>query len=220
MCDRCHHAFRSKRIAECKANEKSIKRARASESDSMKSVRQAKDKLHKASKRVSETREQTRQRQQQDRLHKASMKAIETPEQTRQRQQQDQWRKASMRAIETHEQTRQRQQQDQVLKGSMRAIETTEQTRQRQQKDQFHKASMRAIEMPEQTLLRQKNMYQDPASNNSFIHMLLNVTMPYCTHTRHSAEGLHFSAYIGMNVCGSAYENGCMVDGTCAMAAD
>ena len=23
-----------------------------------------------------------------------------------------------------------------------------------------------------------------------------------------------------MNVCGSAYENGCMVDGTCAMAAD
>ena len=75
VCDRCHHAFRSKRIAEYKANEKSIKRAkneksikraRASESDSMKSVRQAKDKLHKASKRVSETRKQTRQRQHQD----------------------------------------------------------------------------------------------------------------------------------------------------------
>ena len=62
VCDRRHHAFRSKRIAEYKANEKSIKRARASESDSMKSVRQAKDKLHKASKRVSETREQTRQK--------------------------------------------------------------------------------------------------------------------------------------------------------------
>ena len=25
---------------------------------------------------------------------------------------------------------------------------------------------------------------------------------------------------IGMNVCGSAYENGCVVDGMCAMAAD
>ena len=24
------------------------------------------------------------------------------------------------------------------------------------------------------------------------------------------------SSYIGMNVCGSAYENGCMVDGKCA----
>ena len=24
--------------------------------------------------------------------------------------------------------------------------------------------------------------------------------------------------HIGMNVCGSAYENGCVVDGTCAMA--
>ena len=28
------------------------------------------------------------------------------------------------------------------------------------------------------------------------------------------------SSYIGMNVCGSAYENGCVVDGTCATAAD
>ena len=27
------------------------------------------------------------------------------------------------------------------------------------------------------------------------------------------------SSYIGMNACGSAYENGCVVDGTCAMAA-
>ena len=30
----------------------------------------------------------------------------------------------------------------------------------------------------------------------------------------------HSSYIIGMNVCGSAYENGCVVDGTCAMAAD
>ena len=28
------------------------------------------------------------------------------------------------------------------------------------------------------------------------------------------------SSYIGMNVCGSAYENGRVVDGMCAMAAD
>ena len=28
------------------------------------------------------------------------------------------------------------------------------------------------------------------------------------------------SSYIGMNVCGSAYENGCVVDCTCATAAD
>ena len=28
------------------------------------------------------------------------------------------------------------------------------------------------------------------------------------------------SSYIGMNVCGSAYENGCVVDGVCATAAD
>ena len=28
--------------------------------------------------------------------------------------------------------------------------------------------------------------------------------------------GKFHSSYIGMNVCGSAYENGCMVDGMCA----
>ena len=35
----------------------------------------------------------------------------------------------------------------------------------------------------------------------------------------HGHTLLH-SSYIGMNVCGSAYENGCVVDGTCATAAD
>ena len=30
----------------------------------------------------------------------------------------------------------------------------------------------------------------------------------------------HSSYIIGMNVCGSAYENGWVVDGTCATAAD
>ena len=32
--------------------------------------------------------------------------------------------------------------------------------------------------------------------------------------------GKFHSSYIGMCVCGSAYENGCVVDGTCATAAD
>ena len=32
--------------------------------------------------------------------------------------------------------------------------------------------------------------------------------------------GKFHSSYIGMNVCGSAYENGSVVDSTCAMAAD
>ena len=32
--------------------------------------------------------------------------------------------------------------------------------------------------------------------------------------------GKFHSSYIGMNVCGSAYENGCMVDGMCATAVD
>ena len=32
--------------------------------------------------------------------------------------------------------------------------------------------------------------------------------------------GKFHSSYIGINVCGSTYENGCVVDGTCATAAD
>ena len=28
------------------------------------------------------------------------------------------------------------------------------------------------------------------------------------------------SSYIGMNVCGSVYESGCVIDGMCATAAD
>ena len=32
-------------------------------------------------------------------------------------------------------------------------------------------------------------------------------------------SGKFNSSYIGMNVCGSAYENGCVVDGTCATVA-
>ena len=32
--------------------------------------------------------------------------------------------------------------------------------------------------------------------------------------------GKFHSSYIGMNVCGSAYDNECVVDGMCATAAD
>ena len=32
--------------------------------------------------------------------------------------------------------------------------------------------------------------------------------------------GKFHSSYIGMSVCGSAYENGCVIDGTCDTAAD
>ena len=32
--------------------------------------------------------------------------------------------------------------------------------------------------------------------------------------------GKFHSSYIGMNVCGTAYENGCVVNGMCATAAD
>ena len=32
--------------------------------------------------------------------------------------------------------------------------------------------------------------------------------------------GKFHSSYIGMNVCGSVYENGCVVDGMCATAVD
>ena len=32
--------------------------------------------------------------------------------------------------------------------------------------------------------------------------------------------GKFHSSYIGVNICGFVYENGCVVDGTCATAAD
>ena len=77
------------------------KRIRALESDSVKAVRKAKDKLQKASKRASETREHTLHRQEQNRMHMASMRESETCEQTLQRKERDRMHKASMRASET-----------------------------------------------------------------------------------------------------------------------
>ena len=133
-----------------------MKCIRVLQSDSEKSVRQAKDKLCKASERASETRERTLQRQQQDRLHKASMKATETCEQTLHRQQQNRLCKANTRATETCEQTLHRQQQDRLCKANMRATETCEQTLHRQQQDRLDKANMRATETCEQTLHRQQ----------------------------------------------------------------
>ena len=47
----------SKQKAACNLREKTIKRMGAVESDSVKSVRKAKDKLHKACERASEIRE-------------------------------------------------------------------------------------------------------------------------------------------------------------------
>ena len=62
--------------------EKVVKRMRAVESDTVKSTRKAKDKLHKACERASETREQTLHRQEQNRMRVASMRESETFEQT------------------------------------------------------------------------------------------------------------------------------------------
>ena len=52
-CERCDHVFRSKGKAECNMREKAMKRMRAVESDSVKSARKSKDKLHKACERAS-----------------------------------------------------------------------------------------------------------------------------------------------------------------------
>ena len=46
-CERCDHVFRSIRKAECNSREKATKHMRAVESDSVKSARKARDKLHK-----------------------------------------------------------------------------------------------------------------------------------------------------------------------------
>ena len=51
-----------------------MKRARAIESDSVKSARKAKDKLHKACERTSQICERTLHRQEQNRMHVASMR--------------------------------------------------------------------------------------------------------------------------------------------------
>ena len=59
-----------------------MKRMRALESDSVKSARKAKSKLHKACQRVSETRERTLHRQDQNRTRVASMRESETFEHT------------------------------------------------------------------------------------------------------------------------------------------
>ena len=58
-CELCDHVFRSKGKAERNLREKAMKRMRAVESDSVKSARKAKDKLHKACERASEIRERT-----------------------------------------------------------------------------------------------------------------------------------------------------------------
>ena len=77
-----------------------MKRTRAVESDSVKSARKAKYKLHNACERVSETRERTLHRQEQNRMRMASMRESETFEQTVERKERDRMYKASMRTSE------------------------------------------------------------------------------------------------------------------------
>ena len=71
-CERCDHVFQSKRKAECILREIAMKHMRAVESDSVKSVRKAKDKLHKACERASGTCEQTLHRQEQNKMRMAT----------------------------------------------------------------------------------------------------------------------------------------------------
>ena len=72
-CKRYDDVFRSKRKAECNLREKAMKRMRAVESDSVRSARKAKDKLHKACERAPEIRERTLHRQKQNRMCMASI---------------------------------------------------------------------------------------------------------------------------------------------------
>ena len=58
----------------CKRKQKIMKRIGAVESDSVKSARKAKEKLHKACERASETCEQTLHGQEQNRMRMASMR--------------------------------------------------------------------------------------------------------------------------------------------------
>ena len=52
-------------------------------------------------------------------------------------------------------------------------------------------------------------------------HILQYVTPNiYLVSTYKPDTGKFHSSYIGMDVCGSAYENGCVVDGMCATATD
>ena len=59
---------------ECNLREKAMKHIRAVKSDSVKSARKAKDKLHKACEKASEIRERTLHRQEQTGMRMASMR--------------------------------------------------------------------------------------------------------------------------------------------------
>ena len=55
-------------------------------------------------------------------------------------------------------------------------------------------------------------------TNNLFFKLTQKLSV-HCQGGKPDTGKFH-SSYIGMNVCGSAYENGCVVNGTCATAAD
>ena len=144
VCKTCQHVFRAKRQIEHTLPARAMKRLRVALSDSVKSVKMAKDKLQKACKRAAESSEQTLHGQQSDREYKASMRAAESSEETLQRQQKNRQHMASVRAAESSEQTLQRQQQNKQHMASVRAAESSEQTLHRQQQNKQHMASVRA----------------------------------------------------------------------------
>ena len=76
-----------------------MKRVRAVESDSVKSARKVKDKLHKACERASEIRERSLHRQEQNRMRMVSIRESETFEQTVHRQEQNRMCMVSMRVM-------------------------------------------------------------------------------------------------------------------------
>ena len=75
------------------------------------------------------------------------------------------------------------------------------------------KAGLRAGNFVKSALGGRENIKNELPSYN------INLKTYQCQGGKPDTGKFH-SSYIGMNVCGSAYENGCMVDGTCAMAAD
>ena len=77
-CERCDLVFRSKRKAECiklaRENSLTMKLMGAAKSDSVKSARKAKDKLHETCQRASETCERTLHGQEQNRMRMARLR--------------------------------------------------------------------------------------------------------------------------------------------------
>ena len=59
-------------------------------------------------------------------------------------------------------------------------------------------------------------LYNTHIKSNCFVQAGTCTVILVCQGGKPDTGKMH----IGMNVCGSAYENGCMVDGMCATAVD